>query len=703
MSKRRIGWILVVCGLGAAAGKYPPAPRGDDVDQFHGVLVPDPYRWLEDADSPQTTAWVDAQNKLTQEFVAGPAREEVKKRLEELWNFPRMSPPDHEGDYYFYWGNSGLQNQSVLNRIEKPGGESAVVLDPNLLSPDGTVAVETDAVTRDGHLLAYGLSRNGSDRQEIHVRQVKDASDLPDVIQWTKFTNIAWQHDDSGFYYNRFPKPGTVPVDEENSHCTIYWHKLGTGQDQDRLVLERPDNIKLFLGPAMTDDGKYLCVSINEGTDPNNYFSYRPTGGDAGQKGGFIGLIDKADAYYNLIDNIGPIFYFQTDLDAPRGKVIAIDVRKPNRADWKTIVPQSTDILAGVNMVNNELVLSYLHDAHSVLRLCGIDGTDAGEIALPTLGSVSDVTGKREDTEMFFGFSSYAYPGSIFRYDFAGKKLEVYHQSELKADVSMYETEQVFATSKDGTKVPMFITHQRGMKLDGNNPTLLYGYGGFDIDETPEFHVSMLVWLEHGGVFADAVIRGGGEYGEAWHRAGQLEQKQHSFDDFEACGQWLVDHHYTQPKKLAIQGGSNGGLLVAACMLQRPDLYGAVVCQVPVTDMLRYPKFPAGVAWEPEYGDAAASVAAFKYLSAYSPLQNVKPGVVYPPVLVTTADSDDRVDPSHAKKFVATLQADSPENGNPILLRVDTKAGHGGGKPTAKFIDEISDEDAFLFRALGME
>jgi prolyl oligopeptidase len=690
--------------------QYPDAPRGDAVDDFHGTKIPDPYRWLQDADSAPSQQWVAAQNDLTQKFVAGPINDKIKHELTDLWNYPRYTPPDHEGDEYFYTRNDGLQNQDVLYMIHKLGDAPAQLLDPNTLSTDGTVAVQTQQFTTDGNFLAYGLSRSGSDRQEIHVRNVATQTDAGDLVQWTKFTSIAWLHDDSGFYYNRYPQPGTVPPDEENSHAAIWWHTLGTPQEKDQMILNRPDNIKLDLAPAMTDDGAYLCVYINEGTSPNNRFYYRPATGNPAHPGDFVRLFDKADATYSLIDNVGPIFYFQTDLDAPRGKVIAVDTRDPAPDKWKTIIPEGKDFIDSVRMVNNQLVVCLLHDAYSILRIVNLDGSPAGEIQLPTLGSIFDLTGKRTDTEMFFVFSSYAYPGGTFRYDFTTKQLQLYHKSEIKADVSDYVTEQVFATSKDGTKVPLFLTHKKGIKLDGSNPTLLYGYGGFDVNETPFFSLSQLIWLEQGGVFADAVLRGGGEYGEDWHQAGMLSHKQNVFDDFIACAQWLVDNHYTSPPKLAIEGGSNGGLLVSACLLQRPDLFGAVIDQVPVTDMLRFPRFAAGVAWIPEYGDAATDADAFKYLSAYSPLQYIKPGVAYPPVLVTTADSDDRVDPSHAKKFVATLQYFQEQNRkagmeqtNPILLRVDTKAGHGDGKPTAKYIDELSDEYAFLFRVMGIE
>ena len=691
---------------------YPAAPTGNTVDEYHGVRIPDPYRWMDNADAKATERWVAAENQRTADFVAGSTREQIKRELTAMWDYPKYSPPDREGDRYFFTRNDGLQNQAVLYMLKKLGSNPILVLDPNKLSKDGTISLQTQAYSHDGRLLAYGLSQSGSDRQEIHVREVDSGQDRKDLIKWTKFTSIAWKHDNSGFYYNRFPMPGSVPPAEENNHSKIYWHALGTSQNEDRLVLERADNFKLDLAPFVTDDGRYLCVYITEGTSPQNRFYYQEIDGakkgDRIKEGDFAHLLDAADASYSFIDNVGPTFYFQTDLDAPRGRIIAIDVRKPGKENWQTIVPQGKDILAFSTIVDHRLVLGLLHDAASVLKIDNLDGTPLRDVRLPALGSVAAVTGRQTDTELFFIFSSYAYPGCIFRYDFPSDTLEQYHKSEIKANLSAYETRQVFATSKDGTRVPLFITYKKGIQLDGSHPTLLYGYGGFDVNETPAFDLARVIWLKHGGVYADAVLRGGGEYGEQWHEQGMLSHKQNTFDDFIGCAQWLVDHHYTRPSKLAIEGGSNGGLLVAACMLQRPELFGAVLSEVPVTDMLRYPKFAAGVAWLPEYGDPANPVD-FNYLRAYSPLHNIKVGITYPAVLVTSADSDDRVDPSHAKKFIATLQASAELTAaqgkptNPILLRVETKAGHGGGKPTRKIIDELSDEFAFLFRVLGMD
>jgi prolyl oligopeptidase len=687
----------------AAPLQYPPAPCGDATDDFHGVKVPDPYRWLENADSKETQAWVDAENALTRSFVDGPVRDRIDAELTKLWNYPKYTLPHREGDRYFFEKNDGLQNQDVVCRLNKLGGEPAVVLDPNTLSPDGTVALQTQAYSFDGKLLAYGISVSGSDRQEIHVRDIDSGKDLPDLVRWTKFTSIGWKHDNSGFYYNRFPEPGTVPADDENNFCKVYWHTLGTPQEKDAMVLERADDKTLQLSPVVTDDGKYLVVFINKGTAPENRVYYRPV--DAA--GELVKLLDKADASYSLIDNVGTTFYFQTDLDAPRGRVIAIDVDKPQKQNWKTIVPESADAIASVSTVNNQLAVLYLHDAYNVLKVYNLDGTFARDLPLPPYGTVDLGNSRRQYTELFLGYSSFAAPSSLYRFDFASQKLETYHKSEFKGDLSGYETTQVFVPSKDGTKVPMFLTYRKGLKPDGSHPVLMYGYGGFDVNTTPYFDIPPFIWLERGGIYAQAIIRGGGEYGEAWHQAGMLKNKQNSFDDFEACARWLVDQKYTTPSRLAIQGASNGGLLTAACMLQTPQLFGAVVSEVPVTDMLRYKKFAAGVAWLPEYGDADESPEIFKTLLAYSPLQNVKPGVSYPPILVTTADSDDRVDPSHAKKFVATLQAAQsafPPDAkkNPILLRIETKAGHGGGKPTRKVIDEASDIYAFLFRVFGM-
>jgi prolyl oligopeptidase len=678
---------------------YPPARKSDVVTDYFGTKVADPYRWLEDEDSPETIGWVNAENELTRSFLdAVPARAKIEKRIKELWNYPRYSLPYKKGDRYFFSKNDGLQNQSVLYMQKSLDGEAVVVIDPNKLSEDGTVALTNQAYSRDGTLLAYGLSSSGSDWQEIRIRDIDRGRDFDEVIKWCKFSSIAWKHDKSGFYYNRFPAEGEVAPEDRNNYNRVYWHKLGTPQSEDVLVYERPEEKELGFAPMITEDGKYLLLYVYHGTDDRNGIYYREVASD----GPFKVLIDVGEAEFSPIDNIGSTFYIQTDLDAPRGRILAVDITKPDRKNWREVIPQQEDVLDFVSMVNDRLVTAYMHDAHHVLKIFDVDGRFVREIELPGIGSVRGLSGKREDKEMFFGFASFLFPYTAYRYDFEKDEVSVFRKAEIDFDASQYVTRQVFATSKDGTRIPLFITHKRGMKLDGSNPTLLYGYGGFNIGLTPYFSVSILPWLESGGVYVLACLRGGDEYGEEWHKAGMLGNKQNVFDDFIAAAEYLIAEGYTSSKKLAIMGGSNGGLLVAACMIQRPDLYGAVVCRVPVTDMLRYHKFTVGRYWVPEYGNAEENPEHFKFLYAYSPLHNVKTGTVYPPILVTTADTDDRVVPMHAKKFVATLQAASGGE-NPILLRVETKAGHGGGKPTSKRIEEMADIYAFLFETLDIE
>jgi len=686
---------------------YPPARRDSTVDVYHGVKISDPYRWLEDADSAETQAWVAQQNKLTSEFlVAVPAREKINARLTKLMDYPRYSAPYKQGSRYFFWKNDGLQNQSVLYLQKTLDGEPKVVINPNLMSEDGTTAVIRTAVSEDGLLLAYTISRSGSDQQEIKIRTIDSNRDYDETLQWCRFTSIAWKHDGSGFFYNRFPDPNTVAPEDRVNYSRVYWHKLDTPQSSDPLIYERPDDKELGFAPFITEDGRFLVLYVYHGTDTKNRIYYRPIE----SAGSFIKLLDTADARYDFIGNNGSVFYFGTDLDAPRGRIIAIDVNNPAKNNWNTILPQTDDVIDYVALINNHFVVAYLHDVHHELKIYNLDGTFIREIPLPTLGTVSGLSGKQKDAEMFFSFTSFLFPATSYRYDFQTGRLTVIQKPQIDFDPSGYETRQVFYHSKDGSRIPMFITHKKGLCLDGNNPTLLYGYGGFNISIKPSFSVSTLIWLEQGGVYAVANLRGGGEYGESWHQAGMLGKKQNVFDDFIAAAEWLIENKYTSPKKLAIRGGSNGGLLVAACMLQRPELFGAVVCQVPVADMLRFQKFTVGRYWIPEYGNAETDNEQFKFLYAYSPLHNVKAGVGYPPILVTSADTDDRVIPAHAKKFVATLQEKAHEissessggGGNPILLRVETKAGHGLGKPTSKAIDEQADIYAFLFKVLDM-
>jgi prolyl oligopeptidase len=699
-----ISWLSICLIIGlyglitAQKLTYPPARRDSVVDDYFGTKVPDPYRWLENADSPETQAWVDAENKLTHSYLnAVPAREKIKARLTELMNFPRYTTPTREGGRYFFSKNDGLQNQSVLYMQKTLTGEPEVVLDPNKLSPDGTIALTLESFSKDGKLLAYALSKSGSDWQEIKILNIDTKKEFPETIKWCKFTNVAWENDRTGFFYDRYPEPGSVPEEDQYSYNKVYFHKLGTSQAEDQLVYEDPEHKELSFTPFITEDGKYLVLYVELGTDPKNRVYYR----EVESQGTFTKLLDKADANYAFVGNLDTLFYFRTNLDAPHGRIVQINLRMPDLRSWKVIIPQATEVLSDARMVDDQLVVVSMQDAHDKLKLYNFDGTFKKEIDLPDLGSVGDISGRHGDTEMFFDFTSFLYPSTIFRYDFAADKISIFHQPKIDFDLSGYESQQVFYDSKDGTKVPMFIVHKKGLKFDYSNPVLLTGYGGFNISEKPYFSISRLVWLENGGVFALANLRGGNEYGEAWHLAGMLNRKQNVFDDFISAGEWLIQNRYTSTDKLAIIGGSNGGLLVAACEIQRPELLGAVICQVPLTDMLRYQKFTVGRYWIPEYGDATRSQEEFNYIYAYSPLQNVKKGTVYPPTLITTADTDDRVAPLHAKKFAAALQAANAGD-NPILLRVETKAGHGGGKPTSKVIDEQSDIYAFLFKIFGM-
>ena len=672
---------------------YPQTRRDGVIDDYHGVPVPDPYRWLEDAGSPETAAWSAAQHALTQRYLDGSAgRERIAARVTELLAYPKHGLPVRKGGRYFMTYNPGLANQPALYRAERLGGPRALVLDPNTFSEDGTVALEGYAPSEDGTLLAYQLSTSGSDWSEVRVREVDTGRDLPETLRWCKFTSIAWRKDGSGFYYSRYPDPAGRPEAEQSTHMKVYWHEVGTPQEADRLVYERPDLPELGFQAGVTDDGAYLVLHAWQGTDPRNRFYYR----EEGAGGGFVRLLDEQDAAYHFIGNDGTLFYFHTDLGAPRGRVVAIDVTRPERAAWRELVPEREDaVLAFACLVNDQFVLVYERDAHHEVEVRERDGSFVRAIELPGPGTVAGLSGKREDQELFLSFTSFLEPPSVYRYDFALGTLAPVHEASVDLDLERYETRQVFYRSKDGTRVPMFLVHRKGLALDGRNPTLLYGYGGFKVSLLPTYSAMVACWVERGGVFALANIRGGNEYGEAWHQAAVLERKQNAFDDFIAAAEWLIAEGYTSPRHLAIQGGSNGGLLVAACMVQRPELYGAVLCAVPVTDMLRYHKFTVGRYWAVEYGNAEADPEHFRFLRAYSPLHNVTPGTAYPATLILTADTDDRVVPAHARKFTAALQA-AQAGDAPILLRVESRAGHGHGKPVSKQRDEITDCLTFL-------
>lgn len=676
--------------------QYPPAHRADVVEDFHGTAVSDPYRWLEDPHSPETQAFVAAQNELAHGFIDElPVRAAWQERLTALWNYAKVAPPAVRNGRFFFQRNDGLQNQPVLYRQDGPDGRPTPLLDPNTLSEDGTVALINQSYTKDGRLLAYSLSTSGSDWQEIHVRDTETGDDTGDRIQWCKFTNAAWLPDNSGFFYARYPSPGEMPDAPPSTHQRVYFHRLGAPQSADELVYSRPDAPDLGFAPHLSENGRYLLLTVWEGTDNRNRFYYRDlsTGGD------FVRLIDVMEAKYEFLTNDGPVFYFITDLEAANGRILALDISQPDRANWHEIVPEQEDVVETAVVVHDEFIVDYLHHTHHRLRRFALDGTPRGDIDLPTLGSVALLTGERTHDALYFIFQSFLYPPTVYRFDFAAQELSLWHQPQVAFDPSAYETTQVFYESKDGTRVPMFLTHKKDLPRDGDNPTLLYGYGGFNISLPPAFAPTRLAWLEQGGVYAQANLRGGTEYGEAWHQAGMLDRKQNVFDDFIAAAEWLIANGYTRPGRLAIEGRSNGGLLVAACLLQRPDLYGAVHCGVPVIDMLRYHKFTAGRYWTGEYGNAEENPAHFQFMMAYSPLHNVHPGTSYPPTLITTAETDDRVVPMHAEKFAATLQA-ADTGSHPLLLRVETKAGHGLGKPTGKLIEEAADVYSFLWTML---
>jgi prolyl oligopeptidase len=677
---------------------YPPSyPDPTVVDIYHGQAVPDPYRWLEDLDSEQTRAWIEAQNHLTFNYLQQiPARQRIRERLTQLWNYEKYSQPFKEGGRYFYFKNDGLQNQSVLYTQESLEGQARVLLDPNTFSEDGTVALAGIAISRDGRYLAYGLSRSGSDWQEWKVRDIETGEDLPDHLRWVKFSGASWTLDGQGFFYSRYdePAPGSE-YESANYFQKLYYHRLGTPQSEDVLVYHRPDQKEWGFAGGVTEDGNYLIISVWRGTDPKNLIFYKDL---RDPQSPVVELIREFEAEYSFVGNDGSRFWLLTDCQAPRRRLVAIDLEQPDQV--QEVIPEAEETLQGVSLINNQFVASYLKDAHTQIKTFALDGSYLGEIPLPGLGSASGFGGKRYDTETFYTFTSFTTPPTIYRYDFTSGTSTLFRQPQVDFDPQAYEVQQVFYTSKDGTRIPMFLVHRRGLARTGDHPTLLYGYGGFGISLTPSFSVGLVAWLEMGGVYAQPSLRGGGEYGEEWHQAGTKLNKQKVFDDFIAAAEWLIAHGYTNPAKLAISGGSNGGLLVGACLVQRPELFAAALPAVGVFDMLRFHKFTIGWAWISEYG-SPENPEEFKALYAYSPLHNLKPGTAYPATLITTADHDDRVVPAHSFKFAAALQA-AQGGSQPILIRIDTKAGHGAGKPTSKLIEEAADRWAFLVQVLGI-
>jgi prolyl oligopeptidase len=682
--------------------EYPPTRRVNQVDIYHGVKVADPYRWLE-ADvrhSPEVAAWVTAENKLTARYLeAIPERAAIRRRLTEIWNFAQYSSPMKEGGRYYYFKNNGLQNQAVLYVMDSVDGPPRTLLDPNRWSKDGTIALAGLGFSEDGRYMAYARSEAGSDWSTWHVMEIATGKVLGDELKWTKFSHASWTKDGKGFFYTRYEEPRRgAEFQSLNFNNKLYYHRLGTPQAADALVYWRPEHPDWQYEGTVSDDGRWLVIAVMRGTDARQRIIVRDLAEPYAMP---VELIDNFEHEYTFVGNDGPVLFFKTDLDAPRRRLIAIDLRRPKPADWKEIVPQREATLHEMTLVGDRFVAQYLQDVASRIKVFSLTGQFVRDVALPGIGTAIGFGGRRTDGETFYTFSSIATPPSIYHYDLKSGASRLMRRAEVKFKPEDYEVKQVFYRSKDGTRVPMFVAAKKGVRLDGSNPTLLYAYGGFNISLLPMFSISRVTWLEMGGVYAQPNLRGGGEYGEAWHKAGTKLQKQNVFDDFIAAAQWLVAEHYTRPDKLAIQGGSNGGLLVGAVMTQRPDLFGACLPAVGVMDMLRFHKFTEGRLWVDDYG-SADDPAQFKALLAYSPYHNIRPGTRYPATLVTTADTDDRVIPGHSFKFIAALQR-AQAGPAPVLIRVSVRAGHGLGKPVSKLIDEITDLWTFLVKNLDMK
>ena len=680
---------------------YPETRVVDHVDNYHDTEVADPYRWLEEdvRESKQVAQWVEAQNKVTFGYLKKiPGRDAIEKRITELWDYEKIGAPSKEGGRYYFFRNDGLQNQSVLWMQQTLDDAPEILMDPNAWSEDGTVALAGTEFSDDGKYAAYGIQDGGSDWRTWRVMEIDSRKLLDDELKWIKFSGIAWTPDSKGFFYARYdePKEG-AEFQSLNLNQKVYYHFVGTPQSEDKLIYQRPDHPEWGFGVDVTEDGRYLILTVWKGTDDRYRIAIKDLTKPDSEP---VDLIDNFEFEYTFIGSDDSQLFFQTNREAPLRRVIAIDLNKPESDHWHEVIAQTENTLSGVSIVGDMFVGRYLKDARTQVRLYSMDGEFVREVEFPGIGAASGFGGKREHTETFYSFSSFATPPSTYRYDMKTGESTLLRQAKVKFDPDDYETKQIFYTSKDGTRVPMFICHRKGLELDGSNPTLLYGYGGFNISLTPRFSVSRLAWMELGGVFAMPNLRGGGEYGEPWHKAGTKLDKQNVFDDFIAAAEWLIDNDYTSSDKLAIQGGSNGGLLVGACMTQRPDLYAACLPAVGVMDMLRFHQFTAGRFWVDDYG-SADNAEEFKALLAYSPYHNLKGGIQYPATLVTTADTDDRVVPGHSFKFAAMLQA-CQSGTKPALIRIETRAGHGSGKPTAKIIEEVADQWAFLAENLEM-
>ena len=678
---------------------YPTTAKGDVKDTYFGTEVEDPYRWLEDDNSAETAEWVKTQNELTFNYLEKlPFRDQINSRLTELWDYPKYGTPSKEGGKYFIFKNSGLQNQNVLYTTNDMAVEPTVLLDPNTLSDDGTAALTSVTVSDDGKYLVYQLAKSGSDWNEIFVKNIETGELLPDHIDWVKFSGISWYND--GFFYSAYDKPEAgSELSKANEFQKVYYHKLGTEQSADQLTVSDQNNPKLMFGASVTDDKRFLLVSKSRGTSGNALEIKDLNKKDAA----FVSLMDSYGSEFNPVENEGDDIYVLTNYKAPKYRLIRINTNQPEEANWMDIIPEKKDVLESVVMIGGKLVVNYMTDAHSKTEVYSYDGVLDHEVQLPGIGTVSAFSGKKKENIAYYSYTSYNTPGEIYKYDFATKESSLHFRPEVKFNPDDFEVKQEFYASKDGTMVPMFIVSKKGIELNGNNPTLLYGYGGFNISRKPAFSASRIKFLENGGVFVEVNLRGGGEYGEEWHKAGIKLQKQNVFDDFIGAAEYLISQKYTSNEKLAIQGGSNGGLLVGAVTNQRPDLFKVALPAVGVMDMLRFHKFTIGWAWASDYGSSEDNAEMFNYLYAYSPYHTIKDETAYPAILATTADHDDRVVPAHTFKYMARMQEYNKGNELPLLVRIDTKAGHGAGKPTAKVIEEYTDIWSFVFYHLDMK
>jgi prolyl oligopeptidase len=671
---------------------YPPTQKVEQTDIYFGTEVADPFRWLEDDRSEETAEWVKAQNEVTFSYLENiPFRKAIAERLTELWNYEKYSAPSKKGDKYYFFKNDGLQNQSVLYVQENLEAEPKVFLDPNKFSEDGTVSLSSTSFTEDGSLLAYSISESGSDWRKVLVMDVESRELLGDTLTDVKFSGISWKGNE-GFYYSSYDKPKEgSDLSGLNMNHKLYYHKLGTPQREDVLVFGGEQTPRRYVGGSVSEDDRFLAITAANGTSGNELYVK-----DLSKDGEIIRIVDNFESDNEIVHNEGDQLYILTNLDAPNKRIVRVSAADPKPENWQDLIPEKEEVLENVSFAGGKMFVNYLKDASTRIEQYDLEGNLEKEVTLPAIGTAGGFDGKKEDETIFYSFTSFTYPTTIYSYHIPTGKSKIFRQAEVDFDPEAYETRQVFYQSKDGTQVPMFIVHRKGLELNGQNPTYLYGYGGFNVSLTPAFSVAHLYWLENGGVFAMPNLRGGGEYGDDWHKAGTQMKKQNVFDDFIAAAEYLKQEGYTSSEKLAIAGGSNGGLLVGATMTQRPDLCKVALPAVGVLDMLRYHQFTAGAGWAPDYGIADSSQAMFNYLLGYSPLHNIKEGVEYPATLITTADHDDRVVPAHSFKFAATLQ-EKHKGENPILIRIETKAGHGAGKPTSKQIEEWADKYAFTF------